>query len=127
GLRALAAEERARGAVRAKSVIYIFLSGGLAQHESFDPKPNAPESIRGEFTPIATATTGLRISEHLPKLAERSRLWALCRSLTHPSNDHSFGHHIMLTGRSTRPTGFDPNKPTANDHPSIASVVTQVV
>src|SRR5262249_24429380 len=62
-----------------------------------------------------------------PQLAERSRLWALCRSLTHPSNDHSLGHHIMLTGRSSKPTGFDANKPTPNDHPSIASVVTNVL
>src|SRR6202521_2808610 len=53
----------------AKSVIYLFLSGGLAQHDSFDLKPDAPDSIRGEFRPIATATPGLRISEHLPKLA----------------------------------------------------------
>jgi hypothetical protein len=109
-------------------VIYIFLSGGLAQHESFDPKPDASDNIRGEFHPVATSTPGVRISEHLPKLAERSRLWALCRSLTHPSNDHSLGHHIMLTGRSSKPTtGFDANKPTPNDHPSIASVVTNVL
>jgi hypothetical protein len=128
GLRALAAEPaRGRGDVRAKSVIYIFLSGGLAQHESFDPKPDAPDNIRGEFRPVATGTTGVRISEHLPKLAQRSRLWALCRSLTHPSNDHSLGHHIMLTGRSAKPTGFDANKPTPNDDPSIASVVTHVL
>jgi len=103
-------------------VIYIFLSGGLAQHESFDPKPDAPEEIRGEFRPIATATPGLFICEHLPMLAQRSRLWSLVRSLTHPSNDHSAGHHIMLTGRSDLPTGFDPNQPRPNDWPSIAAV-----
>ena len=48
----------------ANSVIYIFLSGGLAQHESFDPKPDAPADIRGEFKPIATRTPGLFICEH---------------------------------------------------------------
>src|SRR6478672_1565664 len=52
-----------------KSVIYIFLSGGLAQHESFDPKPDATDTIRGEFAPIATKTPGLLITEHLPRLA----------------------------------------------------------
>ena len=52
-----------------QSVIYIFLSGGLAQHDSFDLKPDAPESIRGEFKPIATATPGVPICEHLPMLA----------------------------------------------------------
>src|SRR6266481_6104444 len=80
----------------AKSCIYIFLSGGLAQHESFDPKPDAPEGVRGEFRPIATRTPGVQISEHLPLLAQRSHLWSMIRSLTHTSNDHSAGHHIML-------------------------------
>ncbi len=54
---------------RARSVIYIFLSGGLAQHDSFDPKPDAPDGIRGEFKPIATRTPGMQICEHLPLLA----------------------------------------------------------
>ncbi len=106
----------------AKSVIYIFLSGGLAQHESFDPKPDAPDGIRGEFKTTATRTPGFRITEHLPLLAARSDRWALVRSFTHKSNDHSFGHHIMLTGRSDSPAGFNPNLPKPSDHPSIASV-----
>src|SRR5262245_32605433 len=69
---------------RAKSVIYIFLSGGLAQHDSFDPKPDAPDDVRGEFKPIATRSPGVSICEHLPLLAARSDKWALVRSLTHP-------------------------------------------
>src|SRR4051812_12823328 len=59
-------EGRVRGAAsggKAKSCIYIFLSGGLAQHESFDMKPDAPAEIRGEFKPIATRTPGVQISE----------------------------------------------------------------
>jgi hypothetical protein len=108
---------------KAKSCIFIFLSGGLAQHESFDPKPQAPDAVRGEFQPIATRTPGVQICEHLPMLAERSERWALCRSLTHPSNDHSAAHHIMLTGRSQLPTGFDPGSPKRTDFPSIASLV----
>jgi len=107
---------------KTKSCIFIFLSGGLAQHESFDMKPDAPEEIRGEFKPIATQTPGIQICEHLPMLAERSNLWAICRSLTHSSNEHSAGHHIMLTGRSELPPGFQPNKPTRTDYPSIASI-----
>ncbi|RLS83671.1 MAG: DUF1501 domain-containing protein, partial [Planctomycetota bacterium] len=50
-----------RGQQTAKSVIYIFLSGGLGQHDSFDMKPETPENIRGEFQPIATKTPGLEI------------------------------------------------------------------
>jgi hypothetical protein len=106
-----------------RSVIFIFLSGGLGQHDSFDMKPNASEEIRGEFKPIATATPGLRICEHLPKLAARSDKWSLIRSLTHPYNEHSQGHMVMLSGRTDMPAGFDPSAPKPTDHPSVAAIV----
>lgn len=111
----------------AKSVIFVFLSGGLAQHESFDPKPDAVEEIRGEFQTIATHTPGLRICEHLPRLANCSQLWTVVRSLTHRYNDHSQGHMVMLSGRSDMPVGFDPNRPKDTDHPSIAAVAAGVL
>lgn len=117
-----AAESTGRKSPRARSVIYIFLSGGLAQQDSFDPKPDAPDDIRGEFHPIATSTPGIEICEHLPLLAQRSHLWALCRSMSHPSNDHSAGHLMMLTGRTELPVGFNPSLPKPTDWPSIASV-----
>jgi hypothetical protein len=116
------AAETPKKAIKAKACIYIFLSGGLAQQDSFDLKPNAPAKIRGEFKPIATRTTGIQICEHLPLLAERSHLWSLVRSLTHHSNDHSAGHMIMLTGRSDLPPGFSPSAPRPNDWPSIAAI-----
>ena len=106
----------------ARSVIYIFLSGGLSQLDSFDLKPEAPADIRGEFKPIATRTPGLSICEHLPRLAQRSHLWALVRSLTHSTNDHSAGHMIMLSGRSDLPPGFDPSKARPSDWPSMAAI-----
>ena len=112
---------------KAKRVIYIFLSGGLAQHESFDMKPDAAVEYRGEFKPVATRTPGLQICEHLPMLAQRSEKWALVRSLTHGSNDHSLGHHIMLTGCSEAPVGFDRTKPKSTDCPSIASLATALL
>jgi len=123
GLRALAANAPA---AKARAVIYIFLSGGLAQQDSFDLKPDAPPEIRGEFKPIATRTPGVQICEHLPRLAQRSPLWALVRSLTHRSNDHSAGHHIMLTGRSDLPPGFNPSASRPGDWPAIASVAGAV-
>lgn len=112
---------------RAKSVIYIFLSGGLAQHESFDLKPDAPMEIRGEFKPIRTRTPGTHICEHLPNLARISDKWSLVRSLTHGNSDHSQGHHIMLTGRTDVPIGFDPSKPKKSDHPSMAALATALL
>lgn len=114
----------ARPAGTARSCIYIFLSGGLAQHESFDLKPHAPDGIRGEFRPIATSTPGIHISEHLPGLARRSRHWAVVRSLTHPTNGHTEGHFFMLTGRSVGPPGFrGEREPRPGDWPAIASIV----
>jgi hypothetical protein len=128
GLRALAAPAEATGAAapRAKAVIYIFLSGGLGQHDSFDMKPKAPDTIRGEFKPIATRTPGVQICEHLPLLAERSHLWALVRSMSHARPDHSGGHLLMLTGRSQVPVGFDPMQPKPTDWPSMAAVANAV-
>ena len=107
---------------RAKKIIYIFLSGGLAQQDSFDLKPDAPDDIRGDFKPISTATPGLQICEHLPLLAQRSEKWAVLRSMTHASNEHSAGHHIMLTGHSKLPVGFSAAAPRPTDNPAIAVV-----
>lgn len=116
------AADRPRGT--AKSCIYIFLSGGLAQHESFDLKPAAPAEVRGEFNPIDTETPGIQICEHLPGLAQRSRHWAVVRSLTHPSNEHTIGHYFMLTGRSVTSPGFRGDRqPRPSDWPSLASIV----
>jgi hypothetical protein len=123
GLRALAANAPA---AKARAVIYIFLSGGLAQQDSFDLKPDAAPEYRGEFRPIVTRTPGIQICEHLPRLADRSNLWALVRSLTHRSNDHSAGHHIMQTGRSELPPGFNPSAPRPGDWPSITAVAGAV-
>jgi hypothetical protein len=108
-------------------VIYIFLSGGLAQQDSFDPKPLAPDNVRGEFSPIATATPGVHVCEHLPMLAARSNKWAIVRSLTHPYNEHSQGHMVMLSGRSVLPPGFDPSKQTPTEWPSLAAVAGDIL
>ena len=115
-------EAAADTASRPGSVIYLFQSGGPAQHETFDLKPEAPSAVRGEFNPIDTASPGMQICEHLPMLARRSGKFALLRSFAHASNDHSLGHHIMLTGSEAMPVGFDPNRPTHNDWPSMATV-----
>lgn len=116
-----------RSQTTAKSCIYIFLSGGLAQQDSFDLKPRAPAEIRGEFKPIATNTPGIEICEHLPRLAARGHLWALVRSLTHPTNGHTLGHYFMLTGHSTAPGFAGDRKPRASDWPSISSIVGDAV
>lgn len=113
-------------AAKARTVIYIFLSGGLSQHDSFDMKPDAPEEIRGEFKPIPTRTPGIQICEHLPMLAQRSHMWSLVRSLTHTTNGHRAGHMMMLTGRTPLPPGFSDSKPKPTDWPSIAAIAGAV-
>lgn len=126
GLADLATLRAATPRPKARGVIFIFLSGGLAQHDSFDLKPNAPENIRGDFKPIATKTPGIQICEHLPLLAARSERWALVRSLTHSTNDHSAGHLMMLTGRGQIPPGFNPSAPKETDWPSLAAIAGAV-
>ena len=118
---AVAADSNSKAAT-AKSVIYIFLSGGMTQLDTFDLKPEAPVGIRGEFQPIATRVPGLEICEHLPKLAERSHLWSLVRTMSHPSNGHTAGHAFMLAGRSHLPPGFNGGRPTRFDWPSISAM-----
>ena len=85
-------------AARAKSVILILLSGGLSHHDTFDLKPQAPAEIRGDFQPINTATPGIQICEHMPRLAARMDSLALIRSMAHREYNHLPGVHHVLTG-----------------------------
>lgn len=105
-----------------KAVIYLFLTGGPSQHDTFDMKPDGPAEFKGEFKPIATRTPGLQICEHFPLLAERSDKWALVRSLTHKENGHDRGTYVMLTGNAVVPPTFRSSKPQSNDLPSIAAI-----
>lgn len=122
--RVLAAESMAPGqGGRAKSVIFMLLFGGPSQLETFDMKPDAPSQIRGPFQPIASRTPGLRICEHLPRLAQVSDKFCVIRSMTHSYNDHSGGGHYLQTGRRWHIPiggGFDA---TPRDWPSMGSVV----
>ena len=122
-LRAADGEATTSRVTTAKSVIFVFLSGGLSQIDSFDPKPEAPAETRGEFSAIATQTPGVQVCEHMPLLAARSSKWSLIRTLSHPHNGHQQAHTAMLTGRSVLPPGYDQNKPQPSDWPSIASIV----
>jgi Protein of unknown function (DUF1501) len=109
---------------RAKSVIFVFLTGGLSHHDSFDLKPDAPDSVRGEFKPIATKTNGIRICEHLPLLAERSDKYAIIRSMATGSDGHEVACHMLLTGRLDLPVGFSTqNVPNPHEWPSLPAQI----
>ena len=112
------------GAARAKSVLFVYLFGGPSQLETFDMKPDAPSHIRGPFQPIAARTPGLRICEHLPRLAAASDRYCVVRTLNHPQNDHNAAHYIQ-TGHPMPPAERGPSNVNAapNDWPSMGSVV----
>jgi hypothetical protein len=116
----LAAESKKTSAP--KAVIYLFLSGGPSQHDTFDMKPDGPAEYKGEFNPIATSTPGIHICEHLPMLARRSNLWSLVRSLSHKESGHGKGTYVMLTGNTVVPPTFRGSKPQSVDLPSIAAI-----
>ena len=107
---------------RPKAVIYVFLSGGPSQHDTFDLKPDGPSEYRGEFNPISTNTPGIEICEHMPLLARRSHLWSLVRSLTHKESGHVKGTYVMLTGHTNVPANFRSNRPQSTDLPSMAAI-----
>lgn len=109
----------------AKSVIFLFLTGGLSHQDSFDMKPEAPDTVRGDFKPIATRTPGLQICEHLPRLAQQSERFALVRSVGTDSSGHGEACHMMLTGRLDPAPGFNPRiVPSPSEWPSIAALTT---
>ena len=84
------------------SVILIWLDGGPSHFETFDPKPEAPAEIRGEFDAIATKTPGVFFSENMQRLASISDKFTIVRSLRHNQNNHGAGNHYMMTGAPTR-------------------------
>ncbi len=87
---------------KAKSVIHIFLPGGLAQQESFDPKPYSPLEYRGELGTIKT-NTGEVVCESVPQLAKRADKFSVIRSMTHGEAAHERGTHNMFTGYKPSP------------------------
>src|SRR5436309_8278904 len=82
----------------AKACILIWQDGGPTHYEMFDPKPNAPAELRGEFKPIPTSVPGVQFSEHMTKLAKLLDRFAVVRSIRHDQGNHGAGNHYMMTG-----------------------------
>src|SRR5437660_310892 len=83
---------------RARTVVFVYLTGAPSHIDTFDPKPEAPPEVRGEFKPIATKVPGLQVGEHLPRLAARADRYAVVRTLSHRENNHLVATHHVLTG-----------------------------
>lgn len=112
-------------AARAKSVIVIFTSGGQSQFETWDPKPAAPPEIRGAFGSQATAVPGVRICEHLPRLAALTDRLTLLRSMTHDDVDHGSACYLALTGQFHPIKSSNP-PPRGTDFPCLGAVLQRV-
>lgn len=106
---------------RAKSVIFLFLQGGPPQHETFDPKPDAPADIRGPFRPIQTNVSGIQIGELLPRTARLADKLAIVRSIATDANDHEPSGYWVLTGNAYR--GTNPRTIQPSDAPYMGSLV----
>lgn len=121
-LQATAAREGA-SAAPAKSCILIWMDGGPTHFETFDPKPDAPAEIRGEFAAIPTRVPGVHFSQYMTKLAGSLDKFAMVRSIRHNQGNHGAGNHYMMTGAPPRiPVGCGA---FVSFHPSMGSVVAK--
>jgi len=122
-LRGLASESGSSLEPTAKNCILIWMDGGPTHFEMFDPKPDAPAEIRGEFEPIATTLPGVQFSEHMRKLAGLTDKFAMIRSIRHNQGNHGAGNHYMMTGAPPRiPVGCGA---FVSFHPSMGSVAAK--
>lgn len=109
---------------KAKRCIVLFMLGGPPQHETWDPKPEAPAEIRGDFKPIATATPGLLVGELMPQTAKWTNHIAVLRAMATDDNAHSASGYWMLTGNPHSPKNAENSLPgPPNDWPCMAAVV----
>ena len=105
----------------AKSCIVIYLWGGIAHQESWDPKPEALSELRGEFQPISTATPGVQFSEHIPLMAKHSEKLAVIRSLNHHVGAHGGALYTSITGQKA-PLGKAKDR---KNWPSLTAMVSR--
>ncbi len=120
--RALAAQAPQPSIARPVNCILVWLDGGPSHYEMFDPKPDAPSEIRGEFGAIRTSVPGVRFSESVPYLAKAADKFTVVRSVTHKDPNHGGGNHYMMTGAPTPvPVGCGA---FVTFHPSFGSVVS---
>ncbi len=110
-------ESLGNSARRHKSVIMVYLTGGIGHQDTFDLKPQAPAEIRGEFQQIATAVPGIAFCEHLPKLAACADRFTVLRSIVGQRDEHSSFQSV---------TGFTMRETAQRNLPHFGSVVSKV-
>jgi hypothetical protein len=110
------------GRARAKSVIMIFNAGAPSHIDLWDPKPDAPENVRGLFKPIVTNVPGVRVTELLPRLARQVDRYSIIRTVHHHHTQHNSGMYWSIVGRPYRLDSTLIN-PSHADHPSFGTLV----
>jgi hypothetical protein len=122
--------DRPPGFGRAQSVILVYLQGSPSHIDLWDPKPEAPAEVRGEFAPIATTVPGIQLGEVLPQLAAEAHHFTIVRSIgVDPKGlrNHGAAIYMLLTGHD--PTNFSPTglavPPSREDLPSVGAIVAR--
>lgn len=125
-LQARAAAEASGQPVRRTSVILLFLDGGAPQHETFDPKPDAPREYSSFFGAIPTRTPGIQFGSHFERLSMLTDRMSILRTLTHGDGDHGGATHWMKTGKPWPPEFFGKAPTIPQQEPAVGSAVARV-
>ena len=113
---------------RAKSCIILFLMGRPPQHSTWDPKPDAPKEVRGEFAPTSTVVPGIQYCELLPRMSLLADRVAVLRAVSSQDNAHSSSGYYMMTGQPHAPMNFENANPGfPNDYPNLGSIVRKLM
>src|SRR4051812_22043115 len=112
---------------RATSCILVYLLGGPPHLDMWDLKPDAPAEVRGPFRPVATSVPGVRVCEHLPRLAGLAHRYALVRSVSHNNHNHTPMIYYTLTGHEVARPGEDNDvrPPQRTDFPHVGAVLAR--
>jgi len=107
---------------KARSVLFVFCAGGQSQFETWDPKPDAPAVVRGDYGTTSTAVPGTFVCEKLPQIAKIVDRLTIVRSMSHDDLDHGTANYLTLTGKRHRLKSSNP-KPAPNDEPTLGAVL----
>ncbi len=125
---ALSGETRGVPAIRprAKSVIFLFQWGGPSQLDTFDMKPNAPDTIRSPYKPISTNVPGIQMCEHFPRLAQRTDKLCFIRTMTHTMKNHASAGYYAISGHEP-PSDDQRLRDSLSLYPGYGSVVDKLL
>lgn len=112
--------------VEQRSLIIVFLKGGLSTIDTWDMKPDAPAEFRGEFDPIDSRVAGMQVCNHLPRLAGQTDKFSLIRSFTHGNSGHGAADHYVLTGYHPV-AGFNAGLSPNNQRPAHGAIISRTL